>query len=45
VLFALTANWALAPYSKLAASRWASEDVLITGLPQTSDDACYRAMD
>jgi hypothetical protein len=45
VLFALVANRALAPSSKLAASRWASEDVLITGLPQTSDDACYRAMD
>jgi hypothetical protein len=45
VLFALVANRALAPSSKLAASRWAGEDVLITGLPQTSDDACYRAMD
>jgi len=45
VLFALTANRALAPSSKLAASRWVSEDVLITGLPETSDDACYRAMD
>jgi hypothetical protein len=45
VLFALTANRALAPSSKLAAARWASEDVLISGLPQTSDDACYRAMD
>src|SRR6516225_8010857 len=45
VLFALVANRALAPSSKLAASRWASEDVLITGLPETTDDACYRAMD
>jgi hypothetical protein len=45
VLFALAANRALAPSSKLAAARWASEDVHITGLPQTSDDACYRAMD
>jgi hypothetical protein len=45
VLFALTANRALAPSSKLAAARWASEDVLIAGLPETSDDACYRAMD
>jgi hypothetical protein len=45
VLFALTANRALAPSSKLAAARWASEDVLITGLGATSDDACYRAMD
>src|SRR5215831_4905455 len=45
VLFALVANRALAPSSKLAAARWASEDVLISGLPATSDDACYRAMD
>jgi len=45
VLFALVANRALAPSSKLAAARWASEDVLVTGLPATSDDACYRAMD
>ena len=45
VLFALVANRALAPSSKLAASRWISEDVLIEGLPETTDDACYRAMD
>jgi hypothetical protein len=45
VLFALTANRALAPSSKLAAARWANEDVLVTGLPATTDDACYRAMD
>src|SRR5215831_18685809 len=45
VLFALVANRALAPSSKLAAARWASEDVLIAGLPQATDDACYRAMD
>ena len=45
VLFALVANRALAPSSKLAAARWVNEDVLITGLPVTSDDACYRAMD
>ena len=45
MLFALVANRALAPSSKLAAARWASGDVLITGLPATSDDACYRAMD
>ncbi len=24
---------------------WASGDVLIAGLPATSDDACYRTMD
>jgi hypothetical protein len=45
VLFALVANRALAPSSKLAAARWAGEDVLIDGLPEVSDDACYRAMD
>jgi len=45
VLFALTANRALAPSSKLAAARWASEDVLVKDLDATSDDACYRAMD
>jgi hypothetical protein len=45
VLFALVANRALAPSSKLAAARWAGEDVLIAGLPETTDDACYRAMD
>jgi len=45
VLFALIANRALAPSSKLAASRWVAEDVHIAGLPATSDDACYRAMD
>jgi hypothetical protein len=45
VLFALVANRALAPSSKLAAARWVNEDVLVTGLPATSDDACYRAMD
>ena len=45
VLFALVANRALAPSSKLAAARWVNEDVLIDGLAQTTDDACYRAMD
>jgi hypothetical protein len=45
MLFALVANRALAPSSKLAASRWISEDVLVTGLDEASDDACYRAMD
>ena len=45
VLFALVANRALAPCSKLAAARWASEDAHIAGLAETTDDACYRAMD
>jgi hypothetical protein len=45
VLFALVANRALAPSSKLAAARWISQDVLVEGLTGTTDDACYRAMD
>ena len=45
VLFALVANRALAASSKLAAAGWVSDDVHVDGLPQTSDDACYRAMD
>lgn len=44
VLFALVAKRALAPLPKLAA-RWVSEDVTISGLPATSDEACYQAMD
>lgn len=45
VLFALVANRALAPSSKLAAARWVNDDVHVDGLAQTTDDACYRAMD
>lgn len=45
VLFALVANRALAPSSKLAASRWISNDVVIDRLDEVDDDACYRAMD
>jgi hypothetical protein len=45
VLFALVANRALAPSSKLAAAEWVSADVHIRGLEQVSDDACYRAVD
>jgi hypothetical protein len=45
VLFALVANRALAPSSKLAAAGWVNDEVHIDGLPATTDDACYRAMD
>jgi Transposase DDE domain len=45
VLFGLVANRALAPSSKLAAAEWMSRGVHIDGLAETSDDACYRAMD
>jgi len=45
VIFALVANRALDPSSKLAAASWVSRRVHIDGLPEASDDACYRAMD
>ena len=44
-LFALVANRALSPSSKLAASGWVGKDVEIPGLPEISDDALYRSMD
>lgn len=44
-LFALVANRALAPSSKLSCAAWVSERVAISGLADLSDDACYRAMD
>ncbi len=45
VLFALVANRALAPCSKLAAAEWASEDVAIPGPAAMDDDHAYRALD
>ena len=45
VLFALVANRALDPSSKLAAAHWAGRAAHIENLPATTDDACYRAMD
>jgi transposase len=45
VLFALVANRAIDPLSKLAASEWASCDVHIPGLAGMDEDQCYRAMD
>ncbi len=45
VLFALMANRALDPSSKLAAAHWVGRKAWIDRLPETSDDACYRAMD
>jgi len=44
-LFALVANRALAPSSKLAAAEWVNEDAEIPGLASITDDALYRAMD
>ncbi|MFN2468698.1 MAG: IS1634 family transposase [Gaiellaceae bacterium] len=45
VLFALVANRALKPFSKLAAAEWASRDVHIPGLEAIDEDQAYRAMD
>ena len=45
VLFALVANRALKPLSKLSCAAWVSEHVAISGLAELSDDQCYRAMD
>jgi len=45
VLFAMVANRALEPLSKLAASKWVSERAWIDGLTELDEDACYRAMD
>ena len=45
VLFALVANRALDPASKLAAAEWATDDVAVPGLPVMGEDQAYRAMD
>jgi hypothetical protein len=45
VVFALVAQRALEPGSKLAATRWVGERVAIEGLAALSDDQAYRAMD
>jgi hypothetical protein len=45
ILFALVANRALHPSSKLAATDWIAHDVRIEGLSDVVDEACYRAMD
>ena len=45
VLFALVANRAIAPMSKLSAAEWATQDVVIPGLAWMDDDQAYRAMD
>ena len=41
MLFALVANRALCPSSKLAATAWVSERVWIRDLCEVSDDSCY----
>jgi hypothetical protein len=45
VLFALVANRAIDPSSKLAATTWVRDRVAIDGLDDLDTDACYRAMD
>lgn len=44
-LFALVANRACKPSSKLAATDWISHDVHIRDLPEVTSQVCYRAMD
>ena len=45
VLFALVANRAIEPMSKLGAAEWATQDVVIPGLAGMDDDQAYRATD
>ncbi len=45
VLFALVAQRALEPASKLACCRWVAQRVAIGGLSGLSDDQAYRGMD
>ena len=45
VIFALVAQRALEPGSKLAATRWIAERVAVEGCPGFSEDAAYAAMD
>ena len=45
VIFALVAQRALEPGSKLAATRWVTERVAIEGCPGFDADAAYAAMD
>jgi hypothetical protein len=45
VLFALVANRAIDPCSKLAAAEWASCDAEVPGLEAMGEDHAYRAMD
>jgi transposase len=45
VLFALVANRAVAPSSKLAAAEWVSHDAAVPGLETMDKDQAMRAMD
>lgn len=45
VIFAMVANRALAPSSKLGLEEWVGKKVVIPGLSQVDVQHCYRAMD
>ena len=45
IVFALVAGRALAPSSKLEATRWIREEAYIPGLAEVDHTSCYRAMD
>jgi transposase len=45
VLFAMVANRAIDPMSKLATAEWASNDVALPGIGSMDEDQAYRAMD
>jgi transposase len=45
VLFAMVANRAIDPMSKLATAEWASHDVALPGIESMDEDQAYRAMD
>ena len=45
VIFAMVANRALEPLSKLAASKWVTERAWIGELSELDEDSCYRSMD
>jgi transposase len=45
VLFAMVANRAIDPMSKLATAEWASHDVALPGFEGMDEDQAYRAMD
>ena len=45
VLFAMVANRAIDPMSKLATAEWACNDVALPGVESMDEDQAYRAMD
>lgn len=45
VLFAMVANRAIDPMSKLATAEWATHDVALPGVDAMDEDQAYRAMD